>query len=100
MTTKTADDLAIEARIRAHIRQQMKERGYTTYEAVAAKVGLDPTYIGRILSTHRGIGLGAVMKIAKGLKITPTRLLEEDPPDEYRDGSGSDVTRGHKPHHG
>ncbi len=84
---KSADDLEIEARIRAHLRQQMKERGITQTE-LARRIGADDGNIKRILSGERGIkSLGQVKRICSALKLTPTRLFEEDPPKKFWDES-------------
>jgi transcriptional regulator with XRE-family HTH domain len=82
---KSVDDLALEKRIRAHLRQQMEDRAITPTE-LARRIGADDGNITRILSGERGIkSLGQVWRICDGLKITPTRLLTEDPPSKYWD---------------
>lgn len=79
---KTEDDRRVEARIRAHIRQQMRERGIDKAEA-ARRIKSDNGNFSRILNEGRGIGISLIMRICDGLKITPSRLLEEDPPPEF-----------------
>ena len=79
---KTDIDLVVEARIRAHLRQQMQDREIHQTE-LARIAGIDNGNIKRILSGERGAGLGVVLRICDALKITPTRLLEQDPPDEF-----------------
>lgn len=81
---KSSEDLEVEARIRGHIRQQMKERGINQAE-LARRIGTTEATASRILSGHRGIGVGMALKIARGLHITPSRLLEEDAPAEFAD---------------
>lgn len=79
VSAKKATDLRVEARIRAHVRQQMEERGITQNE-VARRVDANQGHFSRILQGDRSITAGLAYRIAKGLGITPTRLLEEDPP--------------------
>lgn len=81
---KSGEDLEAEARVRAHLRQQMRERSIDQAE-LARRIGSDDGNMSRILSGGRGIGLGQALRISRALKITPTRLLEEDPPDEFWD---------------
>lgn len=82
---KTPEDLEAEARIRAHLRQQVKERNITPTE-LARRIGADDGNITRILKGTRGIkSLGQVLRICREMKLTATRLLEEDPPLQYRD---------------
>jgi DNA-binding Xre family transcriptional regulator len=79
---KSEDDRKVEARIRAHIRQQMRERSIDKAEA-ARRIRSDNGNFSRILNEGRGIGISLIMRICHGLKITPSRLLEEDPPSEF-----------------
>lgn len=82
---KTPEDLEAEARIRGHLRQQMAERGITQTE-LARRIGRDNGDIVRLLDGSRGIrSLGLVLRICRALKITPTRLLEENADPQYRD---------------
>ena len=83
---KTTEDLEAEARIRAHLRQQMDERSLSRAE-LARRVGSDDGNMTRILDGSRGAGLGLVLRICRGLHITATRLLEEDPPARFFDPS-------------
>jgi transcriptional regulator with XRE-family HTH domain len=80
--SKSQADKEAEARVRAHVRQQMKERGILQAE-VAKITRVDDGLLSRILAGDRGAGLGTVLKLCKGLKITPTRMLETDPPSEF-----------------
>lgn len=87
---KTSEDLEAERRIRGHLRQQMQERGITQTE-LARRIGRDDGDITRLLSGERGIrSLGLVLRICRTLQITATRLLEEDPPEEFSDENWSD----------
>jgi DNA-binding Xre family transcriptional regulator len=86
MGAKSAEDLEAEARVRAHLRQQMDERSIHQTE-LAHRIGADDGNITRILGGERGIGLGLVLRICRALKITPTRLLEEDPPEKFFDST-------------
>jgi transcriptional regulator with XRE-family HTH domain len=80
---KTDDDLKVEDRIRAHMRQQMRERGISQAE-LARRMNYDASAISRVLGGLRGaIRPGFVVRLCAALKITPTRLLEEDPPQRY-----------------
>lgn len=79
---KTADDLAIEERIRAHLRQQMFKRQINMSEA-AERADYDNGAFSRVLNGKRGIGLGLVRKIIHGFGINALRLLEEDPPEPF-----------------
>lgn len=82
MSTKSAEDLEAGARIRAHLRQQMKERGIDRAE-LARRILADNGNTTRILNGERVPGAGQILRICRGLKINPTRLLEEDPPAEF-----------------
>lgn len=84
MPKKTVEDLEAEARVRSHLRQQMTERHIDRAE-LARRVGSDNGNMTRILAGTRGIGLGLVLRISRALKVSPTRLLEEWAPPEYRD---------------
>ena len=84
MGKKTPEDLEAEARVRAHLRQQMAERHISRAE-LARRVGSDDGNMTRILDGERGIGLGLVLRICRGLSISPTRLLLENAPKEYGD---------------
>jgi DNA-binding Xre family transcriptional regulator len=86
---KTAEDYEAEARVRAHLRQQMHERKIDRAE-LARRIGSDDGNMTRILNGSRGIGLGLTLRISRALKITPTRLLEEDPPGEFSDPPDND----------
>ena len=80
---KSPEDLAVEERIRAHIRQQMRERGIDKAE-LSRRLRYDDAAVGRLLKGERGsIRPGLIVRIADALKITPTRLLLEDPPREF-----------------
>lgn len=80
--SKNQADRVAEARARAHVRQQMAERHIDQAE-VSRMTGVDDGLLSRILSGERGIGLGTLLKFCDGLKITPTRMLESDPPLKY-----------------
>jgi transcriptional regulator with XRE-family HTH domain len=77
---KTTEDRDVEERIRRHIRHEMEERGISRAE-LARMLKADDGNVSRILSGDRGIGLGLVLRICRGLRITPTRLLEHEPDD-------------------
>lgn len=84
MPRKTEDELEVGARIRAHLRREMKQRGIDAAE-LARKIEADDGNIYRILDGSRLPGLGQILRICRGLKINPTMLLEEDPPQEFWD---------------
>lgn len=79
---KSEADKHVEERIRAHVRQQMEERGIDQAE-VSRLTGVDDGLLSRILYKDRGIGFTTLLKFCIGLKITPTRMLESDPPPKY-----------------
>lgn len=81
---KSPEDHEAAARIRAHLRQQMHERGIHQTE-LARRIGCDDGNIKRVLEGSRSVGLGQVLRICRGLKITATKLLEEDPPERFSD---------------
>jgi plasmid maintenance system antidote protein VapI len=89
MGKKSAEDLEVEARIRAHLRQQMLERRINIAE-LARRIRTNDGNVNRILQGGRGLGLGIAIRICRGLQITPTRLLEEDPPKKYWDAEYRD----------
>lgn len=79
---RTEEDLRVERRIRAHLRQQMESREIDMTE-LAKRIGYDNGAMSRVLRGERGIGLGLVLRIVNGLHITASRLLEEDPAAEF-----------------
>lgn len=81
---KTPEDLEANARIRAHLRQQMEERSIDKAE-LARRIRADNGNLSRMMNGSRGFSLGAVLRICSALKLTPTRLLEENPPERYWD---------------
>jgi transcriptional regulator with XRE-family HTH domain len=89
MGKKSKEDREVEARIRAHLRQQMTERGITIAE-LARRIHTNDGNVNRILKGGRGLGLGIALRICRGLKITGTRLLEEDPPSKFSDDEWGD----------
>jgi DNA-binding Xre family transcriptional regulator len=86
---KSAEDLEANNRIRAHLRQQMEERSIDKAE-LARRVRINDGNLSRQLDDQRGFSVGQVLRICRSLKITPTRLLEEDPPARYFDQLGDD----------
>ena len=82
VAARDEDDLLAAARVRAHLREQMALRGINRTE-LAKRIGQSKQNAGKILNGTRGLGLGVALKICRGLRITATRLLEEDPPDEF-----------------
>lgn len=97
---KSEADRHIENRIRAHIRQQMEERGIDQAE-VARLTDVDDGLLSRILGETRGVGLATLLKLCQGLKITPSRILETDPPSKFwgsEDPPSDDPARNKKTH--
>lgn len=84
MARYSAEDIEVGARIRAHLRQQMSERGIDRAE-MARRIGASPSNVTRILQGERIPSAGQILRICRGLKINPTRLIEEDPPAAFRD---------------
>jgi hypothetical protein len=79
VTAKRDQDLIIEARIRAHVRYQLRERKIS--QAIAAqRIGIDPGHFSRILKGERGITAGLAYRICQAFLISPVNLFEEDPP--------------------
>ena len=85
MSTKSPEDLWVGARIRAHLRQQMKDRGIDRAE-LARRIKADNGNTTRILNGERVPGAGQLLRICWGLNLTATRLLEENPPTVYFEG--------------
>jgi transcriptional regulator with XRE-family HTH domain len=81
---KRTEDLEVAARIRGHLRQQMMERGISRVE-LARRLGCNAGNLTRILHGQVVPGLGLVVRICRALKVTPTRLLEEDAPPAFND---------------
>ena len=82
MPRKSESDRHIEERIRAHIREEMADRQIKQAE-VAELTGIDDGHLSRILEGERGVGFTTLLKLCRGLGITPTRMLESDPPLRY-----------------
>jgi transcriptional regulator with XRE-family HTH domain len=96
MSSKSVEDLEAGARIRAHLRQQMKERGIDKAE-LARRIHADNGNTTRLLKGERVPGAGQILRICRGLKINPTRLLEENPPEEFFKDDQLPVVRKPKP---
>jgi DNA-binding Xre family transcriptional regulator len=79
---KTTEDVEANERIRAHLRQQMEERAIDKAE-LSRRVKINAGNLTRQLAGDRGFSIGQVLRICRALKLTPTRLLEEDPPQRY-----------------
>jgi len=62
----------------------MQERGINQGE-LARRVGSSEGNMSRLLRGERGFGLGLVLRICRALEVTPTRLLEENPPERFFD---------------
>ncbi len=93
---KTPTDLEVEERIRAHVRCGMADHGISRAE-LARRAHAHPSEISRLLSSaRRSIRPGFLLRISIALQITPTRLLEEDPPRWFFEpGSETATTQRH-----
>jgi hypothetical protein len=85
MAGKSEEDRDAMRRIRAHLRQQMKERGISQNE-IGARCKMSSGTISKIMADDRGIKVGMVLKLLVGLGISATRLLEENPAPEFFNG--------------
>lgn len=92
MPTKSTEDLEAGARIRGHLRQQMAERGINRAE-LARRIKADDGQLTRLLNGTRVPGAGQILRICRGLRLSATRLLEEEPAAKYRE-----VPTGNKSH--
>jgi transcriptional regulator with XRE-family HTH domain len=59
------------------VRDKREARGWTQ-EELGARCGLDRSYIGGIERGERNISLTNLLKVARGLGVSPADLLEED----------------------
>lgn len=57
------------------LRDLRHERGWTSQEAFAHHTGLDRTYISGIERGRRNPTLDVIIKLARGLGVTPSELL-------------------------
>lgn len=62
----------------ARVRQLRKEAGFSQ-EDFALEIGLDRTYMGGVERGERNLALLNIRKIAKGLKISVSKLLDFPP---------------------
>lgn len=92
MPTNDSDDLLIAARIRAHVREQMHDRSLSGAE-VARMIDADKSSVYKLLAGERIPRIGQILRICKGLRITPSRLLEGDPPAKFWDRHTRGVIR-------
>ena len=58
-----------------HVRELRKERGLSQVE-LAAKVGIDRSYMGFLERGERNPSLEVIAKIAEALSVTPDELLK------------------------
>jgi len=58
-----------------HLRDLRQERGWATQKAFAHHVGLDRTYISGLERARRNPTLDVIVKLARGLDVTPSELL-------------------------
>jgi hypothetical protein len=88
LAKKSAEDLEANARIRAHLRQQIKDRGIDPAE-LARRIRVNDGNFSRQMAGSRGFSVGQVLRICRSLGFTATRLLEEDPPARFFDDPGA-----------
>ncbi|OGG59291.1 transcriptional regulator [Candidatus Kaiserbacteria bacterium RIFCSPHIGHO2_02_FULL_50_50] len=69
MSTPTLKKLAVK------IQDERKKRGFSQ-ESFAHKIGVHRTYIGMIERAEKNITIGNLEKIAKGLDISLSKLLD------------------------
>lgn len=79
------DDRDGMRRIRAHFRAAANERGISQ-NALAELCGLSSGRISKIMNTEGAIKVGTILQLLRGLGITATRLLEENPDPEFFEG--------------
>jgi transcriptional regulator with XRE-family HTH domain len=79
---KTKEEREYEARVLAHIRQQMEEREWSQND-MAEHLGIKSGTLSAYLRGYRGMKLGFVMRVSKRLGINPTRLLEGEVPEQF-----------------
>lgn len=58
-----------------HLRELRRARGWTSQEAFAHHVGLDRTYISGLERSRRNPALDIIVKLARGLDVSPSELL-------------------------
>jgi hypothetical protein len=89
---KTPEDRELEARVCAHIRQQMVERRLGV-NAMGRKLGMKGGTLSKILWGERGLGSGYIMTVHRALSIHGNILLDEDPPKRfYEPGPPAEVS--------
>ena len=81
-----AEEALLQNRIRAWLRYWMAEH-HINQTDLARRVQLDTGNISRYLSGERKITTYAsLMRICRGIHLTPSRLLGENPPASYFEG--------------
>ena len=58
--------------------RQLREAGEMSQEQLAQVVGLDRSYVGSVERGERNISLENIHKLASGLNVKPSQLLEAD----------------------
>jgi transcriptional regulator with XRE-family HTH domain len=80
------DDIDGMRRVRAHIRAAAKDKG-VSQNALAQRCGLTSGRMSKIMSPAGPvIKVGTMLQLLRGLGITATRLLEENPGAEFFEG--------------
>ncbi|PRI10509.1 helix-turn-helix domain-containing protein [Leucobacter massiliensis] len=58
-----------------HLRELRRDRGWGSQESFAHHVGMDRTYVSGLERGRRNPTLDVIVKLARGLEVTPADLL-------------------------
>lgn len=68
---QNASLVALGKRVRA-----LRKEAKLTLEELAARAGLSTNYVGEVERGERNAGVTALLALARGLQVTPAKLLE------------------------
>lgn len=85
MPTKESLDLKTRERIAANLRLLKHRRSYESVAAMAARLGMSRSALGRYLKGERTVGLDFLLKVHRRLNVSLDWLVDEDPPLEWWD---------------